>query len=169
MFIDLSDGTCNGKLQIVLATNKINLYNVILPYLSKHYIHDTDCIFHLSESISFGDAISVTGQLKQSSHPKQILELVGDSIIIHGNCPTEVYSHDVVFISGEIFLIYSSLTQEFPLKLRQIYPINQLRYEPHIRPKHKIFNSMLRVRSMAVQEVHNFFQVIVSLSRCLSY
>ena len=79
-----------------------------------------------------GAAISATGVLV--TNPKGALEMQATEITLEGNCP-----------------------EDYPLQ-PQRHSLEFLRDIAYLRPRTRLFQAVFRVRSIAAQAVHNYFQ-----------
>ena len=79
-----------------------------------------------------GAAISATGVLVEN--PKGALEMQATEITLEGNCP-----------------------EDYPLQPKR-HSLEFLRDIAYLRPRTRLFQAVFRVRSIAAQAVHNYFQ-----------
>jgi len=114
-FIALNDGSTNGNIQIVVDFENTD------PGLLKR--------------ITFGAAISVTGELIPSLGQGQKVEIIAKEIEILGDCDPEQYP-----------LQPKKQTLEF------------LREKAHLRFRTNLFGAIFRVRNSLAFAVHQFFQ-----------
>ena len=114
-FIALNDGSTNGNLQIVVD------------------FENTDTT--LLKRITFGAAISVTGELIPSLGQGQKVELIAKEIEILGDCDPE----------------------EYPLQPKK-QTLEFLREKAHLRFRTNTFGAIFRVRNSLAFAVHRFFQ-----------
>ncbi|OWA52663.1 putative asparagine--tRNA ligase, mitochondrial [Hypsibius exemplaris] len=112
-FFHLEDGSSIQGLQVVVADD--NLRN--LP-------------------LTFGSAVSVTGNLVASPAARQSVELVAESIKI-------VQENDHL---------------AYPFKIKETHQPEVYREHLHLRPRAERFASMMRMRSAATMAIHEFFQ-----------
>uniref|UniRef100_A0A2P2I9N4 Asparagine--tRNA ligase-like n=1 Tax=Hirondellea gigas TaxID=1518452 RepID=A0A2P2I9N4_9CRUS len=101
-FLDLDDGSTSQKLQVLLPSS-----------------------FDLSR-LSYHSGVTVTGTIKESSHPKQEIELHADKIQSHGSW------------SGDV---------SYPFAIRQSVPMDYVRQFQHVRSRTNTFSSILRLRA----------------------
>lgn len=89
---------------------------------------------NVPHGLSSGSSISANGILNLS--PKGQIELCAENVNIIGPC---------------------SVTDGYPIAPKKHYPPEYIRQYPYLRPRTKIFSSLLRVRSAAVLAIHNYF------------
>ena len=88
--------------------------------------------FAAVQAIRNGSAIRAEGTLVRS--PKGALEMQAEEIILEGDC-----------------------TEDYPLQPKR-HSLEFLREIAYLRPRTRLFQAVFRVRSIAAQAVHNYFQ-----------
>ncbi len=114
-FFELSDGSSLKNLQIIIDKEKYNLNKEI-------------------DRLSTGASAIFTGILVESPGKNQSVELQGQSIIVEGESPAEIY----------------------PLQKKR-HSFEFLREIAHLRPRTNTFGAVARVRSTLSFAVHKFF------------
>jgi asparaginyl-tRNA synthetase len=114
-FIALNDGSTNSNIQVVVDFENTD------PALLKR--------------ITFGAAISITGELKPSLGQGQKFEIIAKDIEILGDCDPE----------------------EYPLQPKR-QTLEFLREKAHLRFRTNTFGAIFRVRNSLAFAVHQFFQ-----------
>ncbi|NWX23064.1 SYNM protein, partial [Aegotheles bennettii] len=89
-----------------------------------------------TRDLTFGSAVEVEGDLVESPHRKQNVELKAETIHVVGPCDT----------------------LSFPLKVKKRHLLEDLRQLPHLRCRSNTLSSLLRIRSEATAAIHSFFQ-----------
>ena len=84
------------------------------------------------QTISNGSAVSVSGGLVKGRNGS--LEMQAEEIVVEGTCP-----------------------EDYPLQPKR-HTVEFLREIAYLRPRTKLFQAVFRVRSIAAQAVHNYFQ-----------
>jgi len=110
-FIDLNDGSTSNHLQVVVHTASI------------------------PENLNFHSCISVSGQLIQSNHKGQEVELLADKITLINKCDSK-----------------------YPFQPRRFVKPEFVRKHPTCKAKTNSIASLMRIRNTANQAVHSFFQ-----------
>ncbi|XP_076467507.1 asparaginyl-tRNA synthetase-like isoform X2 [Babylonia areolata] len=112
VFLHISDGSGPQPLQVITSPDS------------------------LPGEVTFASCVEVNGELKESPAKGQTVELVADSIVVHGPCDTE----------------------KFPFGARHKHSADYCRGFLHLRPKTDSFASLLRLRSAAATAFHSYFQ-----------
>ena len=110
-FLDLGDGVSGAHLQVVADTS-------LLP-----------------DNLTFHSCVSVQGELMESGHPKQEVELVARDVSLISN-------------TGE----------SYPFQPRSFVKPENVRKHPGCKAKTNGVSSLLRIRNTASQAVHEYFQ-----------
>ncbi|KAJ1993557.1 asparaginyl-tRNA synthetase [Dimargaris cristalligena] len=87
----------------------------------------------LSAEVTTGASLRIDGVLAASPGGKQDRELQADQLVVLGTCPTDTYPLQKKFHSTEF-----------------------LRSIPHLRPRTRTFNNLMRVRDMATHRFNTF-------------
>lgn len=111
IFLDISDGSCNNKLQVLLTADE------------------------KPNNLSVGSSIRASGNITVS--PKGNLELNATSLEVIGAC---------------------NLEDGYPFAPRKSYAPDYIRQYMHLRNRTNKFSSVLRVRSIANLEFHQYLQ-----------
>ncbi|RKP38663.1 asparaginyl-tRNA synthetase [Dimargaris cristalligena] len=90
----------------------------------------------LSAEVTTGASLRIDGVLAASPGGKQDRELQADQLVVLGTCPTDTYPLQKKFHSTEF-----------------------LRSIPHLRPRTRTFNNLMRVRDMATHRFNTFLHV----------
>ena len=110
-FLDLGDGVSGAHLQVVADTS-------LLP-----------------DNLTFHSCVSVQGELMESGHPKQDVELMAREVTLINN-------------TGE----------SYPFQPRSFVRPENVRKHPGCKAKTNGVSSLLRIRNAASQAVHEYFQ-----------
>ncbi len=113
-FIDFSDGTCFKHLQIVYTNDLADFNNI--------------------QSLNYGSAIKVRGNLVKSEGSGQDYEIKALEITLEGDC-----------------------SPEYPLQPKR-HTREYLREIAYLRPRTNLFQAVFRVRSVAAHAIHTYFQ-----------
>lgn len=90
--------------------------------------------FEKINKLHIGSAITVTGTIKESVGSGQTFELVVEDLIVEGNCP-----------------------EDYPLQPKR-HTREFLREVAYLRPRTNLFQAVFRIRSVAAQAIHTYFQ-----------
>lgn len=90
--------------------------------------------FEKINKLHIGSALTVTGTIKESVGSGQTFELVVEDLIIEGNCP-----------------------EDYPLQPKR-HTREFLREVAYLRPRTNLFQAVFRIRSVAAQAIHTYFQ-----------
>ncbi len=115
-FLEINDGSTIKNLQVVV-TEEMKGYKTLIG------------------SLNNGTSVEIAGKLKASEGKGQTVELIADSIVIHGVADPETY----------------------PMQKKQ-HSFEFLREIAHLRPRTNTFGAVARVRSAMSFAIHKFFQ-----------
>jgi asparaginyl-tRNA synthetase len=90
--------------------------------------------FYDIQKIRVGSAIKVSGTLIKSPNQNQELEVKADSVVLEGDCP-----------------------EDYPIQPKA-HSREFLREVAYLRPRVNLFQAVFRIRSLASQAIHNYFQ-----------
>ncbi len=90
--------------------------------------------FEKINKLHIGSAITVTGTIKESVGSGQTFELVVEDLVVEGNCP-----------------------EDYPLQPKR-HTREFLREVAYLRPRTNLFQAVFRIRSVAAQAIHTYFQ-----------
>ena len=101
-----------------------------------------------------GTCLTVSGRLQASAGAQQDIELLADSVEIHGRMD-DVILREILFKNSIINL------QDHPYynHSRHEFAPGTLRQNPHLRPATSAFQRILRARSAATLALHQYLQV----------
>ena len=118
-FLVLNDGSCINSLQIILKSNE----------------EEEDKFDNVFSRGTKGISVTVIGKLIESPAKGQDVELVADTLKIHGD------------VDGK----------EYPIAKKKL-TLEHIRKFPHLRIKTKTMASIARIRNECSRATHNFFQ-----------
>ncbi|MBQ8472117.1 MAG: asparagine--tRNA ligase, partial [Bacilli bacterium] len=113
-FIDFSDGTCFGTIQLVYDNSLENFIDI--------------------GKIKVGSSLEVVGMVIESQGAGQEFEIKVKNITLVGDCP-----------------------DEYPIQPKR-HTREFLREQAYLRPRTNLFNAVFRVRSIAANAIHTYFQ-----------
>ncbi len=113
-FIDFSDGTCFGTIQLVYDNTLSNFLEI--------------------QKIKVGSSLEVVGTVIKSEGAGQEFEIKVKNIVLVGDCP-----------------------DEYPIQPKR-HTREFLREQAYLRPRTNLFNAVFRVRSIAANAIHTYFQ-----------
>lgn len=114
-FVELTDGSSLKGVQIIVDNTLENYESEI-------------------KNLGLGSAIQVKGEIKESQGKGQRIEILAQSVLVHGTSPTD-----------------------YPLQKKGQSP-EFLRSKSHLRARTNIIGAATRVRGAGAQAIHNFFE-----------
>lgn len=99
-FININDGSSPSDLQVVVDTQLVR-YVHMLMYCMCIYV-----VMHYSPDINYGSSIEAQGDIMQSTHPKQPVELQTSHVTLLGECNTEVCVYTLILSSITFTNVY---------------------------------------------------------------
>ena len=129
-WVSLYEWVSNGN---ILYNGSLKIVLILIKLaITVQIVANTDLI---PNNLNFHSCVTIDGTLVPSSHPKQEVELQADKVTLINNC-----------------------NENYPFQPRSFAHSKFVRNHPGCKAKTNSVSSLLRIRNVASQAVHQFFQ-----------